>query len=545
MTNEYDIGKAFETIENELIASMMRNFKRHKFEEIKEGKQWSMWQTEMLHTLEKYKKQNSKKYRERFRDINSEIASLISVANSNGQMQQEKAILEAIRKGFRGHRVAKGAQAEFFKLNERKLEALIKATMDDMKKAETAVLRMANDQYRKIIYNAQVYANTGAGTYEQAVDRATHDFLSAGLNCIEYKNGARHTLADYADMAIRTASKRAYLQGEGVKRQEWGIHTVIVNKRGNPCPKCLPFVGKVLIDDVWSGGTGAEASESGYGLMSSAISAGLYHPRCKDSHTTYFPGISTPPDDKFSRNELKIEKQNRKEAKEQYAERQEEKFERLEKHSLDMKNKEQYAIKKESWKEQAYRAVEKGEKSTILINQFQKTEININKIETYPGEIYVSDLAAIKPRALNTINQRTEQALKQWKIELSRKPKIVIVSPEEMPTAYGKYDAIQNAVFYLPQIVDSKVVKDQGNIEFHEMWHMKQAENFRAKYGEITEENYGKYIKNSCKEAKKTVDSAGINEYNVSEISKYAKEMYDFGRYDEVEAEYMTLHRRR
>lgn len=546
INNEYDIGKAFETIENELIASMMRNFKRHKFEEIKESKQWSMWQTEMLHTLEKYKKQNSKKYREQFRNINSEIASLISAANSDGQMQQEKAILEAIRKGFRGHRVARGAQAEFFKLNERKLEALIKATMDDMKKAETAVLRMANDQYRKIIYNAQVYANTGAGTYEQAVDIATHDFLSAGLNCIEYKNGARHTLADYADMAIRTASKRAYLQGEGVKRQEWGIHTVIVNKRGNPCPKCLPFVGKVLIDDVWSGGTGAEASESGYGLMSSAISAGLYHPRCKDSHTTYFPGISTPPDDKFSRNELKkIEKQNRKEAKEQYAERQEEKFERLEKHSLDMKNKEQYAIKKESWKEQAYRAVEKGEKSTILINQFQKTEININKIETYPGEIYVSDLAAIKPRALNTINQRTEQALKQWKIELSRKPKIVIVSPEEMPTAYGKYDAIQNAVFYLPQIVDSKVVKDQGNIEFHEMWHMKQAENFRAKYGEITEENYGKYIKNSCKEAKKTVDSAGINEYNVSEISKYAKEMYDFGRYDEVEAEYMTLHRRR
>ena len=78
---------------------------------------------------------------------------------------------------------------------------------------------------------------------------------AAGLNCIEYANGARYTISDYADMAIRTASKRAYLQGEGEKRQEWGIHTVIVNKRGNPCPKCLPFVGKVLIDDVWSGGS--------------------------------------------------------------------------------------------------------------------------------------------------------------------------------------------------------------------------------------------------------------------------------------------------
>lgn len=367
INSEYDVGKAFEAIENELIASMMRNFKRHKFEEIKESKQWSMWQTEMLHTLEKYKKQNSKKYREQFRDINSEIASLISVANSDGQMQQEKTILEAIRKGFRGHRVARGAQAEFFKLNERKLEALIKATMDDMKKAETAVLRMANDQYRKIIYNAQVYANTGAGTYEQAVDMATHDFLSAGLNCIEYKNGARHTLADYADMAIRTASKRAYLQGEGVKRQEWGIHTVIVNKRGNPCPKCLPFVGKVLIDDVWSGGTGAEASESGYGLMSSAISAGLYHPRCKDSHTTYFPGISTPPDDKFSHTELKkIEKQNRKEAKEQYAERQAERFGRLADYSLDSENQQKYETKWEEWKQVAEKPIAKKVDTGII-----------------------------------------------------------------------------------------------------------------------------------------------------------------------------------
>ncbi|MDQ9892119.1 phage minor capsid protein, partial [Acinetobacter baumannii] len=64
---------------------------------------------------------------------------------------------------------------------------------------------MANDQYRKIIFNAQVYANTGAGTYEQAVDMATKDFLAAGINCIEYANGSRHNIKEYARMAIRTA----------------------------------------------------------------------------------------------------------------------------------------------------------------------------------------------------------------------------------------------------------------------------------------------------------------------------------------------------
>lgn len=350
----YDIGAAFEAIENELMASMIRNMKRHKAEESDEKMQWSMWQTEMLKSLEKYKHDNKKKYGKQFKDINAKISGLIAAANIEGQMEQEKKILEAIRKGFTAKRVTKGGTAEFFKLNDRKLETLIKATTDDMEKAETAVLRMANDQYRKIIYNAQVYANTGAATYETAVDMATKDFLKAGLNCIQYANGARHTIADYADMAIRTASKRSYLQGEGVKRQEWGVHTVIINKRGSgcPCPLCVPFVGKVMVDDVWSGGTRKEASETGYKLLSEAIAAGLYHPRCRDSHTTYFPGISTPPDGKFTKQELKkIKKKNKQESRQQYAERQVKQYGRLADFSLDPENQEKYEQKQKEWKQ--------------------------------------------------------------------------------------------------------------------------------------------------------------------------------------------------
>lgn len=278
--NEYDIVAAFRVIEKELIASMIRNMDRHRAEETKEGYEWSMWQAEQLKALEKYKRDNQKKYKKQFQKINREIDLLIRQARETGNMQQEIKILEVIKKGFSAKKISKGMAAEFFRLNDRKLEALIKATTHDMEKAETAILRKAEDDYRQVIFNAQVYANTGTGTYEKAVDMATKDMLSRGLNCVQYANGARHTLADYADMAIRTASKRAYLQGEGEKRQEWGIPTVIVNKRGNPCPKCLPFCGKVLIDDVWSGGPedGVDP-ETGkkYPLMSYAISCGLYH----------------------------------------------------------------------------------------------------------------------------------------------------------------------------------------------------------------------------------------------------------------------------
>lgn len=358
INDAYDIGAAFQAIEDELIASMIRNMKDHKLDETEEDKQWSMWQAEQLKALEKYKQQNRKKYSGQFKDINSKIEALIRHSKAEGGMQQELEILEAIKNGFKGaKRASAGGTAEFFRLNERKLEALIKATTDDMKRAETAVLRMADDQYRKIIFNAQVYANTGAGTYEKAVDMATKDMLSSGLNCVEYKNGARHTLADYAEMAIRTASKRAYLQGEGEKRQEWGIPTVIVNKRGNPCPKCLPFVGKVFIDDVWSGGTkNGKSPVTGlkYPLMSKAIAAGLYHPRCKDSHTTYFEGISTPPDGKYTRDELnKIAEDYQKEQQEQYAKFQEKKYGRLAKYSLDEENQRLYRERERQWRERS------------------------------------------------------------------------------------------------------------------------------------------------------------------------------------------------
>lgn len=103
--------------------------------------------------------------------------------------------------------------------------------------------------------SAPVYANTGAGTIEKAVDMATKDFLMRGIDCIEYKNGARHSIEDYADMCIKTAERRAYLAGEGKTRKEWGESLVIVNKRGDdPCPHCAKWVGKILIDDVYSGG---------------------------------------------------------------------------------------------------------------------------------------------------------------------------------------------------------------------------------------------------------------------------------------------------
>ena len=75
--NEYDIGAALKAIEDELIASMIRNMDRHRAEETKEGYNWSMWQAEQLKALEKYKRENQKRYSKQFKSINGQIGELL------------------------------------------------------------------------------------------------------------------------------------------------------------------------------------------------------------------------------------------------------------------------------------------------------------------------------------------------------------------------------------------------------------------------------------------------------------------------------------
>lgn len=359
----YDVANAFASIENELLDSMIRNMKRHRAEEAEEGFQWEQWQAKQLAGLEEYRRKHAGRLNDRYNSINAKMRMAILQANAAGGMAQEKAILKAIQKGAKLHKASDKLQGEFFRINERKMDALLDAVEHDMLRAESAILRMHDDQVRRAIFNAQVYANSGAGTYEKAVDMAVKDYASTGLNCVKYKDGKQVNIKSYAEMALRTASKRAYLSGEGTKRQEWGIHTVIMNKRGNACPLCLPWVGRVLIDDVWSGGTEKEASKQGYPLMSAAMAAGLYHPNCRDSHTTYFPDISTPPNKRWKKSELEeVEAQAKREARKQYAKRQQDKYRRLERTALDQEDKRKYQNRKEYWED----VVEKNNNNDII-----------------------------------------------------------------------------------------------------------------------------------------------------------------------------------
>lgn len=565
--SDYNIREVFEKIEDELIDSMMRNFSRHRAEETKEGYNWTQWQAEQLKSLEEYRKHNAKKFGKRFKTINSKVEEMIRTAKADGNASQEAEILEAVKDGFKAPKKPSAhSTAEFFKVNDRKLDALIKSTTDDLKRAETAVLRMSNDKYRKAIFNAQVAMNTGAVTYEKAVDIACKDMLNAGLNCVEYKNGARHTISDYADMAVKTANKRAYLRGEGEKRAEWGVSLVIVNSRQGGCPDCAKYIGKVFIDDVYSNG---KKSDGNYPLLSTAIKNGLFHPRCKDSTSTYYPELDDL-DAPLSEDEIKeLDRQRGIEEKQQYAQRQAERFDRRAEYSLDEDNKRIAQTRADEWHDRADMLEEKAKQFSLKTDEqkyyrpvfeedISKTferkiegetiTIDTHKANTLCDNVYISDKVKLKRKELHNFDMQVRKAFDMLgEVETSGKPEICIVTPEEMRVnAIASYMPMQNVLNVNSAYFSTSDLsglqenlacpQDRLSTILHELIHWQDAKIYRAKFGGIND--YFEYCDYLNKIYAPKVEKLINNGYNVEDISEYAFECLKDKAMDEVYNEY-------
>lgn len=456
MQDEYDIKKIMEEIEMQLIASMKRTLWSHKEDEKAKGFDWPQWQALKIKQFEDYKKANKEIFNNNTKNLNKNIYKNIKEQFKEGASKTKKSALKAgvIKKDdFK-------LGGSFFGLNDRKLNALIKSTKSDIKDVKYATLRMANDQYRQIIYKAQVFANTGAGTVKQAIDMASNDFLKRGFNCIEYKNGSRHNIADYCDMAIRTANKRANLMGEGEMRKKLGNSLVYISKHGGACGKCTPWEGRVYIDDVWSGG---KENDGKYPLLSTAIAGGLFHPRCHHGASTYYEGINDEPEEVTQAKEH----HNEEDKYTQYLQQRQKQYQRLatgslltenvlnyqnkvnelqnqiESSKISLTDDEQYAINQyissESYK------INEILRNNLKLNNNQKNIIKhldkaLNKCKNYNGKI------------VRVLDITDSKKLKEF-IELNKLNKLIIFNEYLSFSNKSNYNENANVIIY---IVSSK-----------------------------------------------------------------------------------------
>lgn len=339
--NDYDVGLIFQEIELHLIRSMKKNLLGHELDELAEGFKWEQWQAKKLREIRKFHNRNKnimRNYRSRL-----DFATKKDLVRQyfEGARKVDEEVKDALERGY----IAKRTPSDdFFNMQSKKVNSLVNSVNNDMSNAQTAALRMMDDVYRKIIFKAEAYVSSGAMTVKQAVDMATRDFLAKGINCITYKNGRQVNIASYAQMAIRTANKRVFLMGEGERRKEWGESLVLVSQYAQCSPLCIPWQGKVYIDDVYSGG---KADDGPYQLLSVAISGNLFHPNCRHTMSTYFEGISSKPDS-IPKRELTENYDNAQ--RKNYINQNTRKYERLKAGSTDEQNIKKYDAKVKEWK---------------------------------------------------------------------------------------------------------------------------------------------------------------------------------------------------
>ena len=191
----------------------------------------------------------------------------------------------------------------------------------------------------------------------------------------------------------------------------------------------------------------------------------------------------------------------------------------------------------DSFREQNYGKVERDETRKIL-------NVVARRIVTYDTPVYVSEkVKEIKPKALHTIVQNTRDAMRELGIPLTEIPAVIIVSPEELTTAWGSYNSVLKTVRYVPAILDAPP-HEKCYTEIHEMWHLKQDYEARHEgWPVITDENYSDYLEWLRQKCEKRIKKLGITEENVMDISVYAWRTFQQNRFEEVEAEYEAMQR--
>ena len=173
--------------------------------------------------------------------------------------------------------------------------ALVAETMDNMDPMIFQIRRAAMDVYQQVITQATVQTTLGTVTRREASRLALTRFAKQGITGFRDTAGRNWNMASYAEMAVRSSTASAMLQGHTDRIVELGVDTVIVSDAAEECKICRPYEGKVL--SISGQGVGKRLSDGKtvVASLAEAKRAGLYHNNCRHSHAIYLPGITKAP----------------------------------------------------------------------------------------------------------------------------------------------------------------------------------------------------------------------------------------------------------
>ncbi len=216
--------------------------------------------------------------------------------------QTPQAIAEALGKAYnRGqagaitdlqglHAAIVGAESQISGLPA--IERLLGETVENVLGTHARVLRAVPDIYREVVRETAGQVLTGTRTRLDVAQAAVNRLTDKGIGGFVDSRGRGWNLSSYVEMATRSATGRAAVDGHTDRLLAHGQDLVIVSNAPQECKLCRPWEGKVLsltgaprIDGVRTAGTLDEARRDG-----------LFHPNCRHSTALYQPGITKAPE---------------------------------------------------------------------------------------------------------------------------------------------------------------------------------------------------------------------------------------------------------
>lgn len=168
-------------------------------------------------------------------------------------------------------------------INTKAVEALVTQKIHILEASHMQIFRRVDDAYRSIIAEVAGNVTTGVDTRRQAAQKALSKFADRGIGTFVDTAGRQWDLASYAEMATRSASGQASIQGHADRMQEHGRDLVIVSDHPEECPRCRPWERKIL---------SVSGLDDRYPALSTARADGLFHPGCGHTINAYIDGLT-------------------------------------------------------------------------------------------------------------------------------------------------------------------------------------------------------------------------------------------------------------
>ncbi|MGW8374274.1 phage minor capsid protein [Streptomyces sp. ODS28] len=165
------------------------------------------------------------------------------------------------------------------------------------------ILRAVVDGYRDVVARVTATPLLGTGTRRQATQDAMRAFADRGISGFTDRAGRRWQLTSYAEMAVRTSTARAAIEGHTRTLTEAGLDYVLASNAPRECPLCRPWEGKLLSISGPDGRRTVELEHATHdgemlrvvvqGSLDEARLAGFQHPNCRHSVSAYIPGVTS------------------------------------------------------------------------------------------------------------------------------------------------------------------------------------------------------------------------------------------------------------